>query len=108
MYDSSASSLPTTPTPNPVSAAIGSSTGSDYIILFPITAATGTAATLTSGSIPDGLSTAAATAQVLGATMDQAALSITDFNFFRLQMLQALNLIDQSIRDIVSGSVNCP
>jgi len=92
------SSAPDAPMPNPVSDAIGSDSGSDYLILFPITDG---GAPLTDGTIPDGLNIDAAFPGSLGTDMNTAALSITDFNFFRIQMVRALRVLDQSIRDIL-------
>jgi len=94
---------PTAPQPNPVSGAIGraSSTedGGDWTILFPITAG---GVTMTDGYVPNGLNTAGQSPSALGTDMNTAALSITDFNFFRIQMINALRVLDQSIRDILS------
>merc|ERR1712029_93294 len=49
------------------------------------------------------------TCNALGTTTDTVALSVSDFNLFRQQMIIAINLLDQSIRDIVAGTPpNCP
>jgi len=105
-------SAPAAPMPNPVSGAIGSDEGNEYLILFPITSADSSvspAPTLTdqpssSSNIPEGLNIDGAFAQTLGNTLDTAAMSITDFNFFRIQMVRAIRVLDQSIRDILDSS----
>ena len=40
----------------------------------------------------------------LGTDVTSAALSILDFNIFRIEMINALNLLDQSIRDITAAT----
>lgn len=105
-YNSSATSFPPLPSPNPVSAAINSINGTGYPIFFPITAG---GAPVSGGSITDGLNIADGTPSALGTTTDTVALSVSDFNLFRQQMIIAINLLDQSIRDIVAGTPpNCP
>jgi len=105
MYDTSATSFPPTPDPNPVSRLIGDRTNALYQIIFPITAG---GAAVTAGLIADGL-LLTGTSNALGTTTDTAALSISDFNNFRLNMIDALNILDQSVRDIVSPTPpSCP
>ena len=107
--DPTATACPTRMEPNPVSDAIGSDgtdAGPDFTILFPITDG---GAALTPGSIPEGLTTIASVPSALGTTMDNAALSISDFNFFRIQMIKALRVLDKSVRDILNTQApTCP
>jgi len=105
-YDPNAAECPPAPMPNPVSAAIGSDTGSEYPIIFPITL---NGAALQDGIAPEGLNTADSQPQTLGTSMDQAALSITDFNVFRIQMVKALRILDKSVRGILDTQApTCP
>merc|ERR1712212_543346 len=68
-YNSTATSFPPTPSPNPVSAAINGVTGAGYPIFYPITAG---GAAVAGGTIADGLDTAAGTSSDLGTSTDTA------------------------------------
>jgi len=90
------------PTPaNGVSEAIGSA---DATKPWPIATAItdgGAALTIDATLAPGLLSLGAVP---LGTDVTSAALSILDFNIFRIEMINALNLLDQSIRDITAAT----
>lgn len=66
--------------------------GVEWPIMFPITAE---GALPTAGSMGQGLNTKNGKASALGQTEDNTALSISDFNLFRIQMIHALRFLDE-------------
>ena len=101
----STSSGTTAPTPssNPVSDSLGDRTAGaspGYPILFPL----GTSATTISliSGVTDGLSFPTSTTTSLGTLASNTALSIADFNIFRGNVIQAVDILDQKIRDILA------
>ena len=105
---SSSGTTAPTPSPNAVSEKIGDTTegSKSYPILFPV--GSGSSISLTTG-LTDGLWFPTGTTVSSGATSSSAALSITDFNIFRGNMISALNVLDQKIRDILDVTKpTCP
>ena len=99
-----------TPSSSPVSDSLGDRTANaspGYPILFPL----GTSATsisLTTG-ITDGLSFPTSTTTAIGTGVTSVALSVVDFNIFRGNVIQAIDILDQKIRDILDVTKpTCP
>ena len=100
-------SPPTTPTTGAVSSAIGAATGTTWPIVFPIATAAGT--TVTAGAADNGLTFPAPTQALNGAASTNAALSIADFNIFRLHAIQAFDALDVKLREVLSvAAPTCP
>ena len=92
-----------TPSPNAVSAPLGDRTAGatpGYPIVFPL----GTAAEAVTLQSPgtDGLSFPTGISAIIGSSPASHALSITDFNLFRTNVIQAIDILDQKIRDILA------
>ena len=108
------SGLAPTPSPNPVSAVLGDAVaGSDSLaILYPIGKDGGKAISSTGNPSLDGL--AFPLAQLFGTTAigdlnANVALSIIDFNLFRINVINGFNILDQKIRDILAvHEPTCP
>ena len=108
------SGLAPTPSPNPVSAVLGDAVaGSDSLaILYPIGKDGGKAISSTGNPSLDGL--AFPLAQLFGTTAigdlnANVALSIIDFNLFRINVINGFNILDQKIRDILAvQEPTCP
>ena len=108
------SGLAPTPSPNPVSAVLGDAVaGSDSLaILYPIGKDGGQAISSTGNPSLDGL--AFPLAQLFGTTAigdlnANVALSIIDFNLFRINVINGFNILDQKIRDILAvHEPTCP
>ena len=108
------SGLAPTPSPNPVSAVLGDAVaGSDSLaILYPIGKDGGQAISSTGNPSLDGL--AFPLAQLFGTTAigdlnANVALSIIDFNLFRINVINGFNILDQKIRDILAvQEPTCP
>ena len=108
------SGIAPTPSPNPVSAVLGDAVaGSDSLaILFPIGKDGGQAISSSGNPFFDGL--AFPLAQLTGATPigdlnANVALSIIDFNLFRINVINGFNILDQKIRDILAvQEPTCP
>ena len=98
---------PPTPT-DPISQSIGQATGTSWPILSPIGAAPGgTPVTLGAGDA--GLDLSIPTTAIDGATSMSAALSVADFNLFRLQAIQAIDALDNKMRQVLSvPAPTCP
>ena len=95
-----AGELAPTPSPNAVSASLGDRTTPGYPILFPL----GTAAEPVTLQSPgtDGLSFPTGNSAIIGSSPASHALSITDFNLFRTNVIQAIDILDQKMRDILA------
>ena len=99
-----------TPSTNPVSDSLGDRTAGaspGYPILFPL----GTSATTISliSGVTDGLSFPVGSTTSMGTTAANTALSIVDFNVFRGNVIQAIDILDQKIRDILAVTQpTCP
>ena len=108
------SGLAATPSPNPVSAVLGDAVaGSNSLaILYPIGKDGGQAISSTGNPSLDGL--AFPLAQLFGTTAigdlnANVALSIIDFNLFRINVINGFNILDQKIRDILAvQEPTCP
>ena len=106
---SSGSTAPTPSSPTAVSDSLGDRTegSASYPILFPV----GTSATsisLVSG-VTDGLTFPTGKTTAEGNTVYSACLSIVDFNLFRGNTIQAIDILDQKIRDILAiTKPTCP
>ena len=98
-----------TPSPNAVSAPLGDRTpgaSPGYPIVFPL-GNVARAVSLVAGAT-DGLSFPTSS-QVIGTSPALTALSITDFNLFRMNVIQAIDILDQKIRDILAVTEpTCP
>ena len=100
---------PTTPTTGAVSSAIGAATGTSWPIVFPIGTGTAVGTTVTAGATDGGLNFPAPTQALNGAASTNAALSIADFNIFRLQAIQAFDALDVKLREVLSvAAPTCP
>lgn len=106
----------TTPTPNAVSCQLSTvdATGSDrWQVLQPLaTSAVSMSTSSTVGTGRPGIqvaSTTAALASAANANIFQVALSVGDFETFRVNVLQTIDILDQKIRDILSSveSISC-
>ena len=104
-----------TPSPNPVSESLGDRTvGSSpgYPILFPL----GPSSTPIGTSIPStdsglgGLTFAIGTVWAISNTIpSNTALSVFDFNLFRWNVIQAIDILDKKIRDMLDVTEpTCP
>ena len=99
-----------TPSPSPVSDSLGDrseNASPGYPIIFPIGTSGATITTVT--GVTDGLSFPTTTTVALGNTALDAALSLVDFNVFRGNVIQAIDILDQKIRDILAVTEpTCP
>ena len=99
-----------TPSPSPVSDSLGdrdANASPGYPIIFPIGTSAATISTVT--GVTDGLSFPTTTTVALGNTALDAALSLVDFNVFRGNVIQAIDILDQKIRDILAVTEpTCP
>jgi len=97
MHDPAANTPPATPAGNPVSGNLGLKTG--QYPYFNVLVQTGT--TATPGTLP---LTAAEVRGVraLGTSTDDAAMSLVDFNIFRIQVIDVINILDLKIREILA------
>ena len=100
-----------TPSNNPVSDSLGDRTAGaspGYPILFPI-GTSPTTPTLIPG-VTDGLAfPTRTTTSIMGTLPSNTALSIADFNIFRGNVIQAVDILDQKIRDILAvAQPTCP
>ena len=108
------SGLAPTPSPNPVSAVLGDAVaGSNSLaILYPIGKDGGQAISSTGNSALDGLTFPLAPIVgtiAIGDTNADVALSIMDFNLFRINVINGFNILDQKIRDILAvQEPTCP
>ena len=110
--DPQSTSGTTAPTPsnNPVSDSLGDRTAGaspGYPILFPI----GTSATSISliTGVTDGLSFPTSITTAHGNLASNVALSVADFNIFRQNVIQTIDILDQKIRDILAVTQpTCP
>ena len=110
------SGLAPTPSPNPVSAVLGDTVaGSDSLaILYPIGKDGGQAISSTGNPALDGLTFPLTQIPGIGTTAigdlsGNVALSITDFNLFRINVINGFNILDQKIRDILAvQEPTCP
>ena len=106
--------LAATPSPNPVSAVLGDAVaGSNSLaILYPIGKDGGQAISSTGNPALDGLTfplTAIVGTIPIGDTNANVALSIMDFNLFRINVINRFNILDQKIRDILAvQEPTCP
>ena len=109
---------PATPSPNPVSAVLGDAVaGSDSLaILYPIGKNGGQAISSAGNPGLDGLAFPLAQVALpgfgttaLGDTNANVALSIMDFNLFRISVIGGFDILDQKIRDILAvQEPTCP
>ena len=99
-----------TPSPSAVSTSLGDRTeGSSpgYPIVFPI-GTSDTSISLISGAT-DGLSFPTGMTTAHGNLASNTALSLIDFNIFRGNVIQAIDILDQKIRDILAVTEpTCP
>ena len=96
---------PTTPT-NAISRSIGSATGTSWPIIFPLGSGAGT---LTAGAGDGGLDLSIPVMPLGNTATSNTALSIADFNLFRLQSIQAIDALDNKIREMLSVTApTCP
>ena len=97
-----------TPSPNAVSDKLGDTTAGSksYPILFPI----GSGGSISLDGIHDnGLTYVTGKTVSSGDTTTSAALSIADFNIFRESVINAVDILDQKIRDILDVTKpTCP
>ena len=102
--------LAPTPSPNAVSAPLGDRTpgaSPGYPIVFPL-AKSAAAVSLVTGAT-DGLAFPTTMSAEIGSSPALTALSITDFNIFRTNVIQAIDILDQKIRDILAVTEpTCP
>ena len=104
------------PTPNPVAINLGVTAGSStlpdtYALTKVLTSSETTTAT---NQVAAGSGLAQLPAPTLfptaadGATADNLAISVTDFNIFRIRVIDAINVLDAKIREIPAlGSLTC-
>ena len=96
-----------TPSPSAVSASLGSRELETYPIIFPLGSAAG-AITVIAG-VTDGLAFPTAATVPLGVTNADTALSLVDFNNFRINVLQAIDILDAKMREMLAvQAANCP
>ena len=96
-----------TPSPSAVSASLGTRELETYPIIFPLGSAAG-AITVIAG-VTDGLAFPTAATVPLGVTNADTALSLVDFNNFRINVLQAIDILDAKMREMLAvQAANCP
>ena len=100
-----------TPSPNPVSGSLGDRTAGaspGYPIVFPLGPSAGTIASTDSGLA--GLTFATgAVQQISNSIASNTALSMFDFNLFRWNVIQAIDILDKKIRDMLDVTEpTCP
>ena len=103
-----------TPSPNPVSASLGDRTvgaSPGYPIVFPLgpSPTPGTLSSTTDASM-GGLTFATGTVMPISNTLaSNTALSMFDFNLFRWNVIQAIDILDKKIRDMLDVTEpTCP
>ena len=101
------------PTPTPVSINLGSTAGSNtlgtYALTKVITSSTNDVAAANGlAAIGSAERTALASTSGGGGSQDNMAISVTDFNIFRIRVIDAINTLDAKIREIPAlGSLTC-
>ena len=100
-----------TPSPNPVSGSLGDRTAGaspGYPIVFPLGPSAGTIASTDSGLA--GLTFATMAVQPISNSIpSNTALSMFDFNLFRWNVIQAIDILDKKIRDMLDVTEpTCP
>ena len=102
-----------TPSPNPVSGSLGDRTSSDpgYPIVFPLGPSPSIPVSIpTTDSGLGGLKFATGIVMPISNTLaSNTALSIFDFNLFRWNVIQAIDILDKKIRDMLDVTEpTCP
>ena len=96
-----------TPSPSPVSDSLGTRELETYPIIFPLGSAAGPITVI--ASVTDGLAFPTGVAVPLGTTNADAALSLVDFNNFRINVIQTIDILDAKMREILAvQAANCP
>lgn len=107
-YITNPATIPPTPSPNPVSGNLGSSTG-QWPIFNAIVAPGASPAALPVGTFPLNGATIRAWKPLDSTNSDSAAVSLVDFNNFRLSVVNVIDILDFKMREILSVSrPTCP
>jgi len=106
-YDTANAVIPAIPAPNPVSGLLGSRTGT-FPVFQALTSGDLSGAAPAAGTLPlEGLELRGS--RQLGDDGDSVALSVVEFNTFRIMVIDAINILDLKIREILNvPAPTCP